>query len=325
MKAVAPLFLVLALSAQPAASQSAGVPQPASNHIDTVDVTAPKLPLDQTIRNFVKSYAAPSVLANKIPKWASGICPITEGLAPDLNAGVTAYLKLIAAQVGAPVDKKEPCPKANVAIVFTRTPQAVLDDILKNHTDFLGYHEDSQLKSAATMNHPIQAWYATSTRDYDGFLHLDVPPSGACEGATMEFLDFPPPGTSVADLFGRVSELCGTPAVSGRRANDGLRSEFSRVTIIVDFNKVSQLGVRPVANYIAMLALSQTQAFDTCQPLLSITNLLTTGCDAALKSDELSINDIAYLKALYKIDPDMMLGIQQSSIADQMKTELGGH
>ena len=106
---------------------------------------------------------------------------------------------------------------------------------------------------------------------------------------------------------------------------DRVSSEFSRVTIIVDFAKVSTLGVQPVANYIAMLALSQTQSFETCQPFASITNLLTSGCDASLKQSTLSVNDVAYLKALYKMDPDTMLGIQQSSIAHEMETELGGH
>jgi hypothetical protein len=324
MKGVAPFIMIFVLAVQSACAQPATL-SPTDDHIDTVQVTAPKVPLDKAINNFVKSYPAPSVKADKIPKWASGICPLTEGLTPELNAGVSAYLKLIAAQVGAPIDKKVPC-KANVTIIFTRTPQAVLDDIAKNHQDLLGYHEDSQFKSIATMNHPIQAWYATSTRDYNGLLHLDsAQQSPFCSGALSDLgADQPNSPEWLLDLH-RVNQFCDGTNVSGSRVNDGLRSEFSRVTIIADFNKVDALGVKPVANYVAMLALSQTQAFETCQPLVSIANLLANGCDATLEPDGLSANDIAYLKALYKMDPDNMLLSQRSSIVHQMEANLSVH
>jgi hypothetical protein len=296
MRVAIPLSLALLLSVQGVAAQTAGEATfPGDQHIDTVTVEASNIPLEKAIAGFVKSYAAPSIQAGKIPKWASGICPTTEGLTPELNLGVTTLLKLVAAQVGAPVVAKVPCDM-NVEIIFTRTPQAVLDDIAKNYEDLLGYHDISQTKRIATMSHPIQAWYATSTRSWEGRRILDTPNK----------------------IFVLKSTL-------GGRLQSGYSSEISYVTIVVDVSRLGELGIKPVADYVAMLALSQTKTFETCQPLASITNLLTPGCDTTFKPNTFSSNDIAYLSALYKMNPYNVLQGQQSSIAHQMETALGVH
>jgi len=300
-------------------------------HIDTVNVEANKIPPDHVIHDFVKSYASPSMKADKIPKWASGICPVAEGLSAEENLGVAAFVKQVATKVGAPVATNVPC-NMNVEVIFTRTPQAVLDDIAKNHEYLLGYHDVAQTKRIATMSHPIQAWYATATRDNNGILSLDgAPPRPECEGARMQldsdeatYLFNVPAAILIPDL-NSIQRYCGGMAVTGNHLNDGLRSEFSYATIVVDVTKLGELELEPVANYVAMLALSQTRSYEVCQPLVSITNLLTSVCDVSFKPNTLSDNDMAYLKALYKMNSDNMLQGQQSDIASSMEKNLGAH
>ena len=321
MKFAIPLALLL--SVQAAAAQTAALPP--ADQVETVTSEAPKTPLEKAIAGFVKSYATPTFSVGKIPKWARGICPATVGLTAELNLGVTALLRQVAARIGAPVAAKEPCD-TNVTVIFTRTPQAVLDDMAKNHQALLGYHEVSQVKRIATMSHPVQAWYATATRDNNGVL---IPDSAVhdpqCESDIADLKEFPPMTPAWMVAYQNVYRHCGGVQVTGNRLNDGLRSEFGAATIIVDVGKLGELGIKPVANYVAMLALSQTQTFEACQPLLSIVNVMTPGCDESLKPDSLSETDIAYLSALYKTNPDIMLAGQQSSIAHQMETALGGH
>ena len=72
-----------------------------------------------------------------------------------------------------------------------------------------------------------------------------------------------------------------------------------------------------------MLALSQTQIFNSCQPLVSIVNVMTQDCSETLKPDTLSESDVAYLTALYKMNPDVLLQYQQSSIEHQMEAAVG--
>jgi hypothetical protein len=70
-----------------------------------------------------------------------------------------------------------------------------------------------------------------------------------------------------------------------------------------------------------MLSLAQTQSFEACAPIASITNLVSHGCDAAVTTSEISANDLAYLRGLYRIDPRASFAHQQGEIAMQMSKE----
>jgi len=57
--------------------------------------------------------------------------------------------------------------------------------------------------------------------------------------------------------------------------------------------------------------------------LPSITNLLTEACGT--RSAALTDADLAFLRGLYKMSPDMMLGVQKDEVSYQMEQELKGH
>jgi hypothetical protein len=69
---------------------------------------------------------------------------------------------------------------------------------------------------------------------------------------------------------------------------DGLRSEFFHVVVVADLNKLAGYAIGSLADYIAMLALSQTEAFYACQELPSITNLMSVGSDTSSKTNAIS-------------------------------------
>src|SRR5206468_2682102 len=71
--------------------------------------------------------------------------------------------------------------------------------------------------------------------------------------------------------------------VSGSRLGDGLRSQLNTAIILVDTQKIAGQQIGPLADYIAMLALSQGQSYDTCQDVPTINNLMASGCTAELK------------------------------------------
>jgi hypothetical protein len=299
MKAIIPLFLILALSASGAVSQTAG-PQTANPapQIDTVTVEAPKALDEKAVHDFIKSYAHPaSPVIGKLAQWSkhAPLCPIAVGLSPAFDIFVSERIRTVAGTVGAPVQTKVLCTP-NMSVLFTSHPQAVLDAIRTSRKDLLGFYYRDKEEAITKVNHPIQAWYATATRDWFGGLKVDT-------GDTVYSGAFPAGGSLL----------------------DGFSSEMTTVTVVVDDTKIVGLQLGAVADYIAMLALSQTQAFETCQPLASITNLMTPGCDAGMKSDVLSQNDVAYLTALYRMAPDTVSLGQKSDIAHQMETALGAH
>ena len=79
MKRAALLLILLALPAQ-------AQPVEQDKEIEKVIVTAPRLHSGVTpnaiAHDFVKSFAAPTVLRDAIARWQVAICPDFEGLAP---------------------------------------------------------------------------------------------------------------------------------------------------------------------------------------------------------------------------------------------------
>jgi len=301
MRLAIPLFLVLLLPIRAAAQPMPAAPPPAQP-IEDVTVEAPRIPQEQAIHNFVDSSVQPSFFSGKMTTWQTGVCPETQGLITELALSVTKRLREVAAQVGASVDTKPGC-KPNVLVYFTREPQALLDQLVKQNEDMLGYHEVSQTRQLATIRHPIQAWYATATRDENGEVGLD--------NASMPCME--------CVFTGRKNFIF----VAGNRAGrDGLRAELGRVTIIGDLGKLDDYDTRTLADYVAMLALSQTDAFATCRNMPSITNLLIPDCDASLKTAALSDADLAFLRGVYKTLGGDNLNLEMGDIFREMDKSL---
>ena len=320
---VKPALVMVLAGALPALAQTpAGdPPQP------TETVTATAAPLtDAAIQEFVKTHTAPSQITGKIPRWARGICVRTQGLPSALGDAVTSRIKAVIREIGAPL-APETCD-FNAAIFFDARPQEVLDDIAARAPDLLGYHEAAQAKSVATIRHPVQAWYATQTRDLRGVVLHDVPdPSVLCDTVDMDVMsaNLPLVGGGRVDFnkykvaLESKAEKCSPRRVTGNRLRDGLTSEFANVTVVASLDTLNKHQLAPVADYIALLMLSQTQAFDTCQKMDSIANLLVPGCDFANSLKGLTAGDLAYLKAIYRADAGGTLVMQQQAIANEMK------
>lgn len=283
--------------------------QPARTPVENVTVTGTRS--REVLDKFVASFAAPTRMTGKLARWEDGICPITVGLRPAATRFVTQRVREIATKAGAPVSDKGSC-MPNIAIVFTTTPQALLDTARKKHASFLGYYDNSdQLKKLATVTHPIQAWYATETKDLDGAIEPDnatrngiglAIPCAECPGGEM----YLPNATAVR--------------VTGSHLGDGLRSAFYNVIIVADPAKLVDYEIGALSDYIAMLALTQLNSLDTCQQLPSIVNMLAAGCER--KADALADNDLGYLRGLYKMGPGRTARTQQDEIAYQMNQSL---
>jgi len=107
------------------------------------------------------------------------------------------------------------------------------------------------------------------------------------------------------------------------RLGEGLRSEFYNIAIVIDPMKLMNFEIGPLSDYIAMLALTELAAQGGCVDLPSITNLLAEACGT--RSTALTDADLAFLRGLYKMSPDMMLGVQKDEVSYQMEQELKGH
>ena len=267
------------------------------------------------VNHFVQSFTAPSYLTGKVARWERGICPVTLGLAAKFTAFITARVREVAARAGAPVDKDLSC-RPNIEIVFTTAPQALLDGVRKDHKMYLGYAEGAhQFDKLAVVSHPIQAWYMTATKDLDGKEEVDSfniaplePVRVPCASCSSGYVDLYIPG--------------GAKKVSGSRLRDGLHTVLHHVIITADPTKLADYEVGTLADYVAMLALTQLNSLDTCQQLPSIINLLSPNCPAP--PNAISESDLGYLRGLYAMSADGNLRMQQDGIAYRMRGTLSG-
>ena len=269
--------------------------------IEQVIVTATRLSTE--IKSFVKSYATRALSGTgTITRWHVGACAAVTGFARQQdNDFVTARIRQIATEVGAPV-APAPC-RANIHIYFTAQPQALLDSIRDHGGARLLTPTPSRASSIAAFSHPIQAWYATATREeYSGTLSFDDNDENGWSGCVCD-IGPPPSGAGV-----RMRE--------GDALRAGARSEMANVTVIADVGQTRDYRFSAVADYIALLALTEMKVADACQELPSVTNLIFPGCAAP---DQASDADLAYLKGVYKVDPGAGLGSQQDDIEAEME------
>lgn len=305
----------------------AGVPalaQEASKPTENVTVTGIK-DVDKAVTKFVGGTTMATRVAGKLARWKQGICPLTAGLRPEAVKFVTKRIKDIAAQVGAPVNERENC-KVNLEVVFTTSPQTLLDHVSILYPFVLGYHDNSaQAAQLAAVKWPIQSWYSTATDDLRGNVQVD---EAKKKGMGMT-LDMP----NVPAGWGGGIQTTATPTltmnmpdaqvvnVTGSRLGDGVSSDFNHVVVVAEPAKLLDYEIGTLADYIALLALSQIQQPDQCQELPTLLNLLAPGCSAPPKG--LTNVDLAYLRALYKMTPTTSLRGQRDEIIYQMDRSLG--
>jgi hypothetical protein len=328
-------LLGLTISLQTAAAQTPAPAQPkmvAGLPVESVTVLGVK-PSQDTIKKFVDMRTAPTPVLNKVARWASRVCPSTTGLGNTYAKYITQRIRDVATAVGAPVDVNPDC-RPNIEVVFTTAPQGFLDNVRKTHPILLGYHyNDREADQLATVTHPIQAWYATETIDFDGARMIqDL--SCRNSSATMNAAQIPPYG--VYSSIG-TNPMSGEPSASGAgyltlqpcavvvhasgsRVNNGLSNGFFNILIVVEPAKLLDYEIGSLADYVTMLALSQPASLDSCQQLPSISNMLAKGCGSV--PSRITDGDLAYLRALYKTPDGTSLEIQSDEIRFEMQKTL---
>jgi hypothetical protein len=278
---------------------------------ERVIVTAPRLNEKVTpnaiAHDFILHYTAPTILRDAIPRWQVGICPEVRGLDDRFADIVENHIRGIAAEAGAPLKPKGCRP--NLSISFTSKPQTLLDNIRAKNAEVIGYH------GANTITHPIQAWYVTGTKDIRGEVIADRDTNLAMEGG---FWSPGPPRLSTTNTAPVTN-------VGGWRFRPDATSDLLYVTIIVDAAQTGRYQIDEIADYVTMLALTQTKAFDGCQPVASIANLLSADCTDGLKPHQITTTDIAFLHGVYAMDPGASLAVQQDQIAGVMASALAGN
>jgi hypothetical protein len=279
----------------------AGGPQAtAETAAPTESVTVSATRMREIFQKFLRDFVAPTPITGKIARWERRLCPLVVGQNSHSNEFIAQRIKYVALAAGAPVNTDTSCTP-NIEVVFTTTPQVLMDNVRHRDVFWLGYAQsNAQLDRLAKVTRPVQAWYMTESMDANGHRFTDSDILAQKNGDGM----FEP------NHYG----------VTGSRINDGLKTGFGHVLIVIDSTKMAGQNIVPLADYISMLALTQVNSLETCQQLTSIVNMLATNCGHTEAG--LTQFDMAYLHGLYLMSAGRGLMFQRNDIAAMMADSL---
>ena len=316
-----PILSALLLAAPAVLAQPAEQPRTVGGlPMESVTVVGVK-PSEETIGNFVEKRVAPSRTLGKVARWNSQLCPLTVGLRADYAKFISGRIREVAAAVGAPVSQDPGCHH-NIQVVFTTTPQDLMDSVRRNQPLFVGYFQNlAEADRLAKVTHPLQAWYTTETVDYYGNSVIDNGRCGMSRSAatlnTQMLTSSDASGMSTQAAVFQLTLPCATVAhVSRSRVNNGLNTAFHNILVVAEPAKLLDHEIGGLADYIAMLVLSQPASLDSCQELPSISNMLAPGC--ASVPNRITDGDLAYLRALYQTVDGSALVTQRRFMRSQM-------
>lgn len=296
---------------------------------ESVTVTGTKE--EQAVARFVEASVTPTRMTGKTARWETPICPAMQGIKPEDAAAMLARLKKNAADAGVRVSGKKDCDP-NIEVIFTDDPQGVMDQVKETQPDLLGYFDSSEARDRlAIVKRPIHAWYRTATQDIRGHSFVDGARTAESpgRGTTAVVPCANTSGNRQLQMRNGVQVFAAVPGslcvrefdavktnVPGFKIDEGVRSQFDHIAIVVDTGKVAKMKAGAVADYISMVALAQLSSLETCQGLASITNMLVAGC--AQSADAITVNDMGYLRGVYQSNPDLAPQARQNEIGRRM-------
>lgn len=234
----------------------------------------------------------PDSIEGQFARWRRPICINVYGLAPLAKLAVERRIRQIAEQVGAPLDRADPCTPT-VLIAFTDSPRETLDSIARVRpwlTPNLGL-----IRSRVKESQPIQAWYAIMVRDAIGY-RLEY------DGYSYEPPSFSP--------------------WQNTHLHSGLETQIAAATIVVENKAILGMNLGTLADHFALLALAQGRDTDKCKPVQTIANLMRSDCAPDHQAQELTVGDMALLTGLYATPDDRMQRLQKIRIIGNMTRTL---
>jgi hypothetical protein len=237
----------------------------------------------------------------QLARWHRPICVRTGGLPPELGARIATRIMDIAEGVGVPVNRAELCAP-NVRIGFTNEPQAMVERAARRNRLVIGFHYAARRDAVMRVRQPVQAWYTTTTRAGPGSASTDE----ASDAESIDQAGVRTPGGS-----------------AGSRLGNGLSSGLAHVMIFADTRIVAGEDADAMAELLAYLALAQTPVAEVCDAADTILNLMNPACPPSRRPTSLTPQDIAYLRALYSVDPTWGPQLQRGTVVLNMANRLG--
>jgi len=264
-------------SAQPAPVADPSVVAP----VDLDEILVQGRSLENTTQTFVREVGAPA-RSRGLARWRGGLCAGAVNLHNDTAQFIVDRVSDVARDVG--LSAGAPGCTPNVLIVATQNATAFTPMFVASRPRLFvagGSGMDrglSQLASFENSDQPVRWWHVSAPIDPDsGQIAVRIP--GTCTGACGSPLAYAP-------------KLNVTASRLMNRTEDDLK----RVFVIVDVDKVANVSLEQLGDYIAMVALAQINPEADTGGYSTILNVFDNPGD----TPGLTLWDRTYLKGLYE-------------------------
>lgn len=287
-------LLAGALAVAPALAQTPPADTPAvPDDADKVTITGVQ---PERMRDYVRQLMEPGNLG-QLARWEDEVCPGVVGLKLDAAQAMLDRIAARAGSVGLKVG--EPGCDANVLIVVTDDAQKLTPTFVQQNKKLFGAAFEggntlgaSALTEFSTKAKPVRWWHVAQTVTDRGKVMGDSVATSTGSGLT---------GVQVA----RVN--------NASRLKASTHQEFNRIIAIVDTSKTNEVSFSAVADYIALVALTQVQADVDAAGYDSILNVFEgpVGSDEPLQG--WTAWDSAFVNGLYAVRQDYVSSQQQEN------------
>lgn len=277
-----------------AATPAAPAPPPPTQLEGLVITARPAAPPVDTVSAFVADVSSQSA-NGRLARWDRKICPGVIGLKDPYGQQLIDRIALIATTVGLQVGA--PGCKPNLIVVATDDSQTMIKMLVDKNPTAFGKWEDGITRGRAALTdfietpRPVRWWHVTHVTMADGRTYTR--------------------GSQV--LVRSMGRVRGTT-----------RDNFDHVIIMIDVSKVGVIRFSALADYVAMVGLAQIDPETDPSGVPSVLNLFAARDKGATQPLGLTGWDVAYLQALYNVDPNVIKGSrQENQIVRDMATRLG--
>ena len=259
-------------AAPPVAAAPSAAPAPATAAdpriaflSDPITVEAKRQTAKQRALSLIHDYSGKTHYWEALAAWDDDICVTVAGLEPAQNAAVKARVEAVAGSAGATVKQDRCGPEhvpANVEVFFSSDPDGLTKAIARSRPWMVG---------GETLSNQL-----VSVRAFETGLIVKRP------------------------VQAWYTTHC-APDVAYWWYGDGpcQKIGFDNVLVIVDKRRIPGLSLGLLADYAAMLALTEPASLNGCNALPSIIDLFSAACAGNPEPVGLTESDMAYLKGLY--------------------------
>ena len=278
------------LMATPTLAQtSESAPAPAAAGGADIDPVTVKAANRKRVLAFARDVSTLS--GEQVSRRPLRLCPLVAGAPRQVNTYVAARLREVGQTVSISYEDKACRP--NLLILFSREPDVMLTQARRRYKISFAGAQLPVIERFIADPRPVRWWHSIVATSNLGAI------------------------STMSDAFG--PEEVRSP---GSRIVSPTRNLIGASVVVIDAGQMAGVEIGALADYVAMVSLADIDANRSVPGHASILNLFARDVPADKVAKHLTPVDMAYLRGLYRVRPDLRGANQLAQLATLMAEEL---